>query len=147
VVTDVLKKWMAESAPAGAAQFHELLRIPHGKHPEQHRVDQAEDRGVGADTQSQRNQGYDGKAGAPPEHTEPESQVLPQIVDDAESARVPASFLDQFHSAEGPQSRGASLLAIHAGPHVVLDLSFEMKAQLLVHLGFEPAFTEQGTKK
>ena len=143
MVTDVLKKGMAESAPAGPAQLHQLPRIPDRQHPEQHRVDQAEDRGVGADTKGQRDHGDDGKAGAPPEHTEPVSQVSPQIVNDAESARIPTFFLDQLDASEGTQSRVARLLRRHARLDVVLDLSFDMEAQLLGHFVFETRFAEE----
>ena len=143
MVTDVLKKGMAESAPTGPAQLHQLPRIPDRQHPEQHRVDQAEDRGVGADTKGQRDHGDDGKAGAPPEHTEPVSQVSPQIVNDAESARVPTFFLDQLDASEGTQSRVARLLRRHARLDVVLDLSFDMEAQLLVHVAVEVRPEEQ----
>ena len=47
----------------GIRQDHELLRVFHRQHLQQHRIDQAENGGVGADAQRQREHGHRGKTG------------------------------------------------------------------------------------
>ena len=46
---------------------HESIRGSVGQRPQEHRVDHAEDRGVRADAEGQRQHGDDGKAGTAPE--------------------------------------------------------------------------------
>jgi hypothetical protein len=75
-----------ERAPARAAKRRALLGHPHqafgawiGQRPQQDRVDDAEDGGVGADAEGQRRDG-DGREGAMlAEQTETMPDVLPEV--------------------------------------------------------------------
>src|SRR5439155_27330139 len=55
---------------------HDLLRILHGQHPQQERIDQTEDGGVGADAESKREDGDGREAGALAQRTGWEAQIL-----------------------------------------------------------------------
>jgi hypothetical protein len=56
---------------------HEPVRLLVGKRAQQHRVDHAEDRGVGADAQGQGQDGHGGESGAARQHASPVTDVLP----------------------------------------------------------------------
>ncbi len=51
-------------------QLNQFLRIAHGQPPQHQRVDQAEDRGVGSDAQSQRQDNDEDESRIPGEHAE-----------------------------------------------------------------------------
>ena len=59
-----------------APDLHELLRAVEGERTQQHRVDHAEDDGVGADAERQREHGDGGEAGRLGQHANGVSKVL-----------------------------------------------------------------------
>jgi hypothetical protein len=66
-------------------EAHQLIRLRIRQRLEQHRVDHAEDRGVGADAQRERQHGHDGERRAPPEPAQRESKIPPERVHHATS--------------------------------------------------------------
>ena len=58
----------------------ELLGVRHGQRPQEHRIDDCEDRGVGPDAQGERQDGGGGKAAVLPQQPEAEPDVLQHLL-------------------------------------------------------------------
>ena len=64
----------------GVVHVDELLGVGHRQRPQEHRIDHREDRGVGPDTEGQREDGGGGEAAILPQQPEPEPYVLQHLV-------------------------------------------------------------------
>src|SRR5258708_4868011 len=116
-----------------SSQLHEFLRLLHGKHPEHHRVDQAEDRGVGADSERQRKNRHTGDDRSAAQDAQSKADVLQQRFDEGHPACIAMLFFKLFHSAEFQARPALGFLRWHTVLHELRDLFLEVKAQLLVH--------------
>jgi hypothetical protein len=105
----------------------------------QHGVDDAEDGGVRADAERQRQQDQDRVGRVLAETARRVAQVLPERVDRADPPRV-AALVFHLREAAEPAKRGGTRGGwIRAAPDLLLDLELEMTAQLGIHLLLEPA--------
>ncbi len=103
----------------------------------QHRIEHAEDSGVGADAQRKRGECDDGERGIAPQHAGAIDDVLTQVVQPGDRARVTALFREQWKVADGA-TRGELRLAFgHAAFDVLLrqqlDVERQLAGELLVH--------------
>ena len=104
---------------------------------QQHRVDEAEDRGVCADAERQREHGDHREARALAKRAQGVSCVLERALDQADAARVPALLTALIEAAELTERREARVLGRHAGGEVDLDLTVEVIADFFVHFLFD----------
>ncbi len=83
VAHDLLPRQPGETAPRRRVPDHrELLGLGIRQRAEHHRLDQAEDRGVGANPQRERRDRRDREPGRLHQHAEPVTQVVEKLVDD-----------------------------------------------------------------
>ena len=93
VVTEVFVDPPAESIEARltwktAQQLDQPLRLLHGQRPQHERVDQAEDRGVGADPQRERHHGDDGEEGIAAHLPRREAAVADEVFEPREAPLI-----------------------------------------------------------
>jgi hypothetical protein len=99
---------------------------------ENYRLNCAEDRGVRADTETERDHGDQRKARVLYQHPRPVSQIQPKFFKAPRAARIPAPLLGWLDSPESPAALFASFYRIHPQPDVLLGLSLDVIAQFLV---------------
>jgi hypothetical protein len=92
---------------------YNLIGIRIRKRSQKHRIDNAENRGAGADTQGKSDYSGGGEGGRLPQHANAVSYVLGQILNPVHTARVAALFFDLVDRSEFPQSHGPSLGLSH----------------------------------
>ena len=107
--------------------------------PEQHRVHDAEDRGVGADGDAEDQ--HRRRREPPVAHEAPQSvsRIAHERIPGTGPARIAGRFLDLLDAAEQPPRLEARLLARQAGRLQTLGLAFEMELQFFVQIGFAAA--------
>lgn len=133
-------------ARADVVERHELVGTLDRQWPQQHRVDQAEDGGVGAGAERQRDDGHGGKAALPAEHAQGVSQILERRLDERQAAAIPIDLFDLIDAAEGAQRRVPGVVSGHPSAPVLVDLHLEVAADLVVEIPLEPAAREQGAQ-
>src|SRR6185369_16526419 len=89
---------------------HEAVRLLDRQPSEQHRVDDAEQRRVGADAERERDDGDGGEARRLAHHAQAVAHVLRELLDEADAARVARLLLELLDAAEAAQ-RGRARLA------------------------------------
>ena len=82
-----------------AQQLHEPAWFPDGKIPKHQRVDDAEDGGVRADAEREREDGDRGEPGAAAQHPKAVADVLPERLERASGPDVARHLLDQCVTA------------------------------------------------
>src|SRR5262249_55089321 len=89
-------------------QMYEPLRVLERQGPQQHSVDDAEHRGVRADAQAERDDGYNRKAALPQQHSRAVAQVLPKGLHSSSQEVHPQSHTKkrEGHSASSRPSLG-----------------------------------------
>src|SRR6185503_2543484 len=60
-------------------QHHQLIGLPERKRPQEHRVDDGEDRGVGADAERQREDGHGGETRAREQHADGVAKIAHRL--------------------------------------------------------------------
>ncbi len=103
---------------------------------EQHRVDETEDRGVGADGDAEDQYCRRGEAPVAHEATERLPRVAHERVPGGRPARVAAGFLELLDAAEQPQRLEARLFSGQAAHLQTIGLSFEMELQFFAQIRF-----------
>ena len=88
-------------------QRHQIPRSRHRQRLEEHRVEQREDRGVGADAESQRRDRGQGKSGRPSQRSRAITHVLHQHIEKCACPHRAHVLLDRLDPAE-LQRRGAT---------------------------------------
>jgi hypothetical protein len=80
------------TARAGLGERYETMRVADGQVAEKHGIEEAEDRGVGADAESEREHDYAGETGRAAKRSGGVAQVLRELVEDREAAAVAVTF-------------------------------------------------------
>ena len=104
-----------------------------GQRAQQHGVDDAEDRGIGADAERQGQQDDGGVGRVLSQVAERESDVLRHHVDRAHAPRLATVVLDQGDAAEVLTGRVARRVGRHPAGDERLGLELEMVAEFGVH--------------
>ena len=112
---------------------HEAIAVLVGQRLEQHAVDHAEDGGVGADTEAQRQHGEGGKARVLPQRAGTVAEIGEQFLEPAHTARIPCFFFVLFHWSKIPDRQLPRLVGRHPSADVLLR--FHLKVKL--HFGVE----------
>ena len=77
---------------------------------QQHAVNHAEDRGIGANAESQREDGDESECGASPKQADAKTQVLQKILNVADAARVSAILFGLLEAPEFAASFSAGFI-------------------------------------
>ena len=102
-----------------------------GQGPQQDGVYHAEDGGVGADAQRQREHGHRGESRVSAQLAKPVAQVLNQCLHHGPTPLLTVFFLYLFHPAELAQRRVPSVLRQHPPAHVLLSQHCEVRAHFV----------------
>ena len=105
----------------------QFVRPLHGEHPEHDRIDQAEDRRVGSNANSERDDGDGGESEIFRQHAHTEANILKQRLNEAHAPGVPAFFFSLSDAAKLAESGIASFLRAHPRRDVLVDRIFQMK--------------------
>ena len=127
-----------------APQHCQPVRGSIGKRLEEHGIQHAEHRGIGADREREYGDGADGKAGAFAQGSQGVAYVAPHGFDECERATVTVGFFHRLDASKAAQGGVARVGWIHAGFEVVLNLHFEVKANLIVQLALQPMALRTG---
>jgi len=107
------------------------------------RVQHAEDGGVGADAESERENSNGGEARGLAEHAESEAEILHKSFEKLRAAGVAAVLFLLFEPAGFESSAVNSFFAREAALDQFLDLTLEMEAELVVEFGLDFAAIEE----
>ena len=121
----------------------DALRVRVGQGPEQHALDDAEDRGRRADAKPQHRDGGRGE----PRRSRQQAQAVPQVRDEVferpGAPRIAALLLDPVEAAHRQTRAARGLGRREAGVHVLPGLVLEMVAKLLVQFLFDRATADE----
>src|SRR6266581_2854150 len=115
---------------------HQSCRILVRQRPQQNRINHTENRGVRANSERKRQDGYRGETGILAQRARTVAYVLQQRFDEGHAARVAMLFLDLLDAAEFQPGAAPGFFGREAGLDQLGDVVLEVKAELLVHLGF-----------
>jgi hypothetical protein len=114
------------------AQVHdpnESPRVVVWQWTEQYRVDDAEDRAVGANAKGQGCQGDRCESRLPRQASKRVADVLQQMVEDGEAALVTALLLDGLHTSQPDQCGASGGAHAHAGSNTLVNVQLEMAVE------------------
>ena len=131
------------AAAAIRQQLDQAFRLPDGQGLQHRGVDEAEDRGVRADAESERRDRREREARALSKDTTGVPHVPGELFDQAGPANIAALVLHLIEAAELEAGPPARVRLAHARPHVVRDLALDVIAQLGVELRFQATPAEQ----
>ena len=132
-VLDVRVRHRIEPPPAfGFVDVDERLGLHERGVAEEHRVDDAEDRCVGADADRERQHGHRREARMAAQRAQAVADVAREILDWGGTELVPRPLAHLFHAAESDQRLSPRFVRCHAGAAVLLDLLLDMEADLVV---------------
>src|SRR5262245_41951263 len=106
------------------------------KRIEQHDIDNAEERRVGADPERQCDDGYNREAGFLQQHADAIMQVLSHLFEPSPSPHPALDFFDQTGVAEFPARRLFRLFYRLTALYSVAHGHFKMRSDLLFELPF-----------
>src|SRR5262249_38537184 len=112
--------------------FHQPLRLPVWQRTQQQRIDDAENRGVRANAQRQRQDRNRREAEILQQHSRAVAQVLPDVFNPPHTTGVTAPLLRLFHSAESLESRIPRLFRAHSQADILLNLLIQVAPQFIV---------------
>src|SRR5689334_10648402 len=127
----------------GLIEDDESIRLRVGKWSQQDAVRETEDRSVGADAERERQHDDDRERVTLRQDASAVGNVAHEVVDQANAARAATLFLRLIDTTETSQRRVTRVFRRHAAFHVLLGISFEVKAQLFVELLVQLVFASE----
>ena len=109
-----------------------MLRRPDGQRAQQEAVDDAEERGVDADAERQRQYGDAGESRRPPERSEGMTDVLPDAFKPRLPSLVANGVFDRFEAADRAPCRLERVFGRHSLAKMLLDEGIEITTQFVV---------------
>ena len=109
---------------------HQALRVFGRQRPEHHRVDDAEDRGVGADAERQREDCNSGKARRFRQHPQRITQVLYRLFDPKRGSFVAMRLLCLLHTTVGALRGQSGFFRRHAAAFEIVGEQRKMRRHL-----------------
>ena len=119
--------------PADADQ---LIGLGVRQRRQQNSIDQAENRGIRADAQRQRQHRNYGKARRSSQGASAVTQILRPSFQESHAPRVPAFFFGSLHSAKLQASLAQRFRARQAAADEILRAGFDVETEFGVHFGF-----------
>jgi hypothetical protein len=126
-------------------ETHQLLGSGIPEWPQDHGVDDREDRGVGADAQSQRQQRHGGEHGTAPKRAEPVAQISSDLVQPGAVPSRSDAFLGLFDAAEMKHRRSPCVGRRRAVTHPLGSSHFHKRLQLVVQVSLSMVATDHPT--
>ncbi len=120
-------------------QIHKRLGVGKRQRFDQDTVDDAEERGRGADAQRDGEARGEREAARAPERPSTVADVPQRILETPRPELVACAFLRAFDAAEPDQSLSHCLVGGESGAPVLLGLLFDVEAKLLFQASFEGA--------
>ncbi len=136
-VARVRRAAAAPGLAAGVVDEEELLRVRDSQGSQKYRVDQAEDGGVRADAESQREDGDDGEGRRAAQQPQCIAEVGAKLVEQAQAERLAAFLRPGADTAELGAGAAARLRRRHPGPHEILRVAVEMELELVADRSIE----------
>ena len=127
----------AAGLAAGVVDEEQSLRVVDRQRLDQHGVDQAEDRRVGADPEPERQQGHQRERRRPPQQPERVADVAAQLVDQPQADGVAAFLRARVHAAELGERTPASFLFRDTLPPQIRLIELEVDPHLVLHFTLE----------
>jgi hypothetical protein len=118
-------------------QQNEAVRVVHWQRANQQVIDEAEERGIGADAECERDR-HDGREGPGlPQHPHGVAQVLGDHVETRHSSLLPVHFAQRHQRAEFEQRLAPRVGRRQTAAPAVVDEQLEMRGQLFVEFTIE----------
>ena len=117
---------------------HQLARVVHRQHPEHQRIDQAEDRRIGADAQGEREHDHHCEGAIPEGHPHGVAQIPSDLVEPPPMATRPDAFFRLLHAAELKNGEAPRLVRRHAITDLVGGGHVDERLQFVVQITFGP---------
>jgi hypothetical protein len=115
---------------AGDSHLDDLVWPLHGQAAQPHRVEELEDRAVGADAQRQRGDRHDREPGVGAHLAQRQAQVLAQAIEPRDRVHVVNLLPDTGEVAELAASGVAGVVRRHAARHVVRRFDLQVGREL-----------------
>ena len=129
--------------PVARTDAKERLGALDRQHPPDDRIDEAENRGVGADAESERQRDRQREAGSGPQDAQPVRRVLPQFIEHADAPRVSTPVLHAIDRPELQPRPAPGLICWHPLGDQLRRRPVEVKTKLLAEVRFDAPTTEQ----
>ncbi len=146
-VVEVLGDGHAGVAPPGQRRrlldHHQPVAVLIGQRLQQHAVDDAEDGGVGADAEAERQHRQQRVAGMAQQRPRAVLQIRQQRFEPADAARIARFFLVLFHWSETPERLQPRVIRAHAKPDVLLGFHLDVKPHFRVETAVEFTVTDE----
>ena len=120
-----------------AVDHDERFGVAHRQRAQQHRVDQREDRGVGADAQAERQRRRHDEAGPLQQAADAVAHVLRDVVCPAGAAHVAAGFLHLLDAADLERGQAPRLAFADARVDERADAALDVILQLAIEVAIE----------
>ena len=119
-------------------QLHEAVWVAYRQGTKQQVVDQAEERGVGADAERERERDDGREDRSLPEHSDGVPRVLHERIDQREPPRVAMPFAERCRQAEFEESVAPRVRFGQPAPTGLIGQQLEVRGQFIVELPIEP---------
>ncbi len=130
----------------GPLHADQAIRIGIRQRTEEDRVDEAEDGGVGADTERQREDRGERETGIAPQHAQRVADIPDERFDDGNPSLVADPFLGLFDTAELAERDAARIRLRQSAPQVIADTLVDVLPNLHVELSLDIRSTKQCLK-
>jgi hypothetical protein len=125
---------------------HQTIRVFVRERLQQQRIDDAEQRGIRADSQRQRDHRREREAWITAEAAQSVAQILPSHVQEPDAIRLARLFEEQGSIPEAPCGVAASFRFRHAGSRIVPAPRLQVKIDLVIQFTLQLAWPEQVPK-
>ena len=118
------------------AENHQALRVLRRQRPQHHRINNAEDSGVGADAERQGKNRCAGKARRSCQHTQRIAQILYRLLHPKQGSFVAMRLLCLLHTAVGALRGQSGFFRRHAAAFEIVGQQCKMRRHLACKLFF-----------
>jgi hypothetical protein len=126
--------------------LHQFLRVSDWEHAEDDSVDEGEDGGVGADTESESEDGNGGVYGRIAKRAQGVTDVLEKGFEEGDAASVATLFFGAFEAAEFAARAAEGFVAGDAVAVEIVSVGFQMEAEFGVHVVLRAGAMEIGVE-
>ena len=137
VIHDARVCFLTRSIQGKRTKHDDAIVARNGQLIAQHRVDHTQDGGVGADPQREGRERDDGETRVAPQHARAVDDVLPEIVQPRNLARVAALFFEEGNVADGAPGSERRVALGHAAldvlPRQLLDVKRQFSGEFIVN--------------
>ena len=122
----------------------QVPRLRNRQRPNAQRVDQLEDRGVGADAEGEREHGDGGESGTAQQDAGAVPEILSEVLDDADAPGIAALLFALLDAVHRPERREPRVGGGEAFRDELIGQPLDVKPELVVELPLDGVSAEQG---